>query len=83
MPRLRRIPATGDQRRPAPRPEAPGRSKVSEMATRPVPNPDPIPDQPPSLDAQLGELLETVLGCENWQRIEDRIDIAIRYESRR
>lgn len=53
------------------------------MITRPVPNPDPIADQPPRLDAQLGELLETVLECENWQRIEERIDIAIRYERRR
>lgn len=57
--------------------------EVSEMITRPVPDPDPIPEQPASLDAQLGELLETVLECEDWQRIEDRIDIAIRRESRR
>lgn len=73
---------TGDQRRPASTSGARA-IEVSEMTTRPVPDPDPIPEQPPSLDAQLGELLETIRDCEDWQRIQDRIDIAIRYESRR
>ena len=52
------------------------------MTMQPVSNPDPTPEQPPRLDAQLSELLETIFECEDWQRIEDRIDNAIRHGSR-
>ena len=35
------------------------------------------------LPAQFAELLETVFACERAWRLEDRIDVAVRYGARR